>query len=65
MRRIGDRHPRRVSDRIIRLVGDIKELIDVAVLPAARCPMAIGTDSPEIRSLLSFDPEIGSLVSDG
>jgi uncharacterized protein (TIGR03032 family) len=49
----------------IRLVGDIKELFDVAVLPAVRCPMAIGTDSPEMRSLLSFDPAMGALPSDG
>jgi uncharacterized protein (TIGR03032 family) len=46
----------------IRLVGEIRELFDIAVVPRAVCPMAIGTDSPEIRNMLSFDPEFGTLT---
>ena len=45
----------------IKLVGEIRELFDVAVLPGTACPMAIGTDSPEIRSMLSYDSEFGPL----
>lgn len=45
----------------IKLEGDIKELFDVAVIPESVCPMAIGTNSPEIHSLLTFDPQFGPL----
>jgi uncharacterized protein (TIGR03032 family) len=45
----------------IRLSGAIKELFDVAVIPGAVCPMALGVNSPDIQSLVSFDPEFGSL----
>ncbi|HYI48629.1 MAG TPA: TIGR03032 family protein [Allosphingosinicella sp.] len=46
----------------IRLNGAIKELFDVAVVPDARCPMALGISSPDIQSLISFDPEFGPLA---
>lgn len=46
----------------IRLNGAIKELFDVAVIPEARCPMALGISSPDIQSLISFDPEFGPLA---
>lgn len=46
----------------IRLNGAIKELFDVAVIPDVRCPMALGVQSPDIQSLISFDPEFGPLV---
>lgn len=45
----------------IKLEGEIKELFDVAVIPDAICPMAIGAGSTEIQSLLSFDPKFGPL----
>jgi uncharacterized protein (TIGR03032 family) len=46
----------------IRLNGAIKELFDVAVIPEVRCPMALGVQSPDIQSLISYDPEFGPLV---
>ena len=46
----------------IRLNGAIKELFDVAVIPEVRCPMALGVQSPDIQSLISFDPDFGPLV---
>lgn len=46
----------------IRLNGAIKELFDVAVIPDVRCPMALGVQSPDIQSLISFEPEFGPLV---
>ena len=46
----------------IRLSGAIKELFDVAVIPEARCPMALGISSPDIQSLISFEPEFGPLA---
>jgi uncharacterized protein (TIGR03032 family) len=45
----------------IRLNGAIKELFDVAVIPEVRCPMALGVQSPDIQSLISFEPEFGTL----
>ena len=45
----------------IRLVGEITELFDVAVLAGVRCPMAVGVDSQEIRSLLTHESDIGPL----
>lgn len=45
----------------IRLNGAIKELFDVAVIPDVLCPMALGVSSPDIQSLISFDPEFGAL----
>jgi uncharacterized protein (TIGR03032 family) len=47
----------------IRLNGAIKELFDVAMIPEARCPMALGVSSPDIQSLISFEPEFGPLVA--
>lgn len=46
----------------IRLNGAIKELFDVAVIPEVRCPMALGVQSADIQSLISFEPEFGPLV---
>jgi uncharacterized protein (TIGR03032 family) len=46
----------------IRLDGAIKELFDVAVIPEAVCPMALGVSSPDIQSLISFEPEFGPLA---
>ncbi|HMG48180.1 MAG TPA: TIGR03032 family protein [Allosphingosinicella sp.] len=45
----------------IRLNGAIKELFDVAVIPDTLCPMALGVSSPDIQSLISFEPEFGAL----
>ena len=45
----------------IRLNGAIKELFDVAVIPDVLCPMALGVNSPDIQSLISFEPEFGAL----
>ncbi|HEV2816099.1 MAG TPA: TIGR03032 family protein [Allosphingosinicella sp.] len=45
----------------IRLNGAIKELFDVAVIPDVLCPMALGVQSPDIQSLISFEPEFGAL----
>ncbi|HEV2746266.1 MAG TPA: hypothetical protein VGW34_03085 [Allosphingosinicella sp.] len=41
---------------------EIRELFDVAVIPGTACPMAIGTDLPDMRTMLSFDPEFGPLL---
>jgi uncharacterized protein (TIGR03032 family) len=49
----------------IRLDGAIKELFDVAAIPDVACPMALGVNSPDIQSLISFDPEFGPLVPQG
>ena len=46
----------------IRLNGAIKELFDVTVIPEVRCPMALGVQSTDIQSLISFDPDFGPLV---
>jgi uncharacterized protein (TIGR03032 family) len=46
----------------IRLNGAIKELFDVTVIPEVRCPMALGVQSADIQSLISFEPEFGPLV---
>lgn len=46
----------------IRLDGAIKELFDVTVIPEVRCPMALGVQSTDIQSLISFDPEFAPLV---
>jgi len=46
----------------IRLSGAIKELFDVAVIPDAICPMALGVSSPDIQSLVSFEAEFGPLA---
>lgn len=46
----------------IRLSGAIKELFDVTVIPEVTCPMALGVNSPDIQSLVSFDAEFGSLA---
>lgn len=46
----------------IRLDGAIKELFDVAVIADVACPMALGVSSPDIQSLVSFEPEFGPLA---
>lgn len=38
----------------VRLEGDIIELFDVCVMPGIICPMAIGPNTPEIASTISF-----------
>jgi len=47
----------------IRLDGAIKELFDVAVIADTICPMALGIASPDIQSLISYEPEFGALQS--
>ena len=42
----------------LRLEGVVEELYDVAVLPGARRPMALGLVSDEIRRLLTVAPEV-------
>ena len=49
----------------IRLDGAIRELFDVAVITGVKCPMALGITSPDIQSLVSFDPEFGTLQPPG
>ena len=45
----------------IRLNGAIKELFDVAAIADTACPMALGVQSPDIQSLITYDPEFGPL----
>jgi uncharacterized protein (TIGR03032 family) len=47
----------------IRLDGHVKELFDVAVIPQALCPMAIGVNSPEIHSMITFDRQFAPLIA--
>ena len=47
----------------IRLNGAIKELFDVAVIPGVECPMALGINSADIQSLISYDHEFGPLLA--
>lgn len=46
----------------LRLEGALTELFDVAVIPDALCPMAVGPDTSDIRDLHSFEPEFGPLI---
>ncbi|HEV2748148.1 MAG TPA: TIGR03032 family protein [Allosphingosinicella sp.] len=46
----------------IRLTGAIKELFDVAVIADTICPMALGVGSPDIQSLISYEPEFAPLA---
>ena len=39
----------------VKLEGFITELFDVAAMPGVVCPMAIGPDTIEVRSTISFD----------
>ena len=48
----------------IRLEGAITELFDVAVLPEGVCPMALGVDSPELQSMVTFESEFAPLGAD-
>lgn len=45
----------------IKLDGFITELFDVAAMPGVVCPMSIGPDTLEIRSTITFNPEIAPL----
>ena len=45
----------------LRFDGEIRELFDVAVIPDAVLPMAIGLNAPEIHTMTSFDAEFGAL----
>ncbi|MNK98753.1 hypothetical protein D3C87_1191250 [compost metagenome] len=45
----------------IKLDGEITELFDVAVMPDTICPMAVGIDAPEMRSIITFDSNFGPL----
>lgn len=40
----------------LKLEGFSTELFDVAVMPGVTCPMAIGPDTAEFRSAITFDP---------
>jgi uncharacterized protein (TIGR03032 family) len=42
----------------IKLEGFITELFDVAAMPNVVCPMSVGPETLEIRSTITFDPEI-------
>ncbi|NBB15861.1 TIGR03032 family protein [Caulobacter sp. SLTY] len=46
----------------IRLEGAITELFDIAALPGVACPMAVGIDSPDMQTMITFDPEFGPLA---
>ena len=46
----------------IRMDGQIAELFDVAIIPDTLCPMAIGINSPEIHSMITFDKEFAPLI---
>ena len=46
----------------LRIEGGVRELFDVAVIAGAACPMAIGVDSAEARSLITFDEDFAPLV---
>ena len=45
----------------IRLEGFIAELFDVVAMPGVRCPMAVGPDSIEMQTTISFEPTIAPL----
>jgi uncharacterized protein (TIGR03032 family) len=45
----------------IRLDGAVKELFDVAAIPGAVCPMAIGIDSAEITSMITYERDFAPL----
>ena len=47
----------------IQLTGHVKELFDVAVIPNSACPMAIGANSPEIHSMITFDRQFAPLIA--
>jgi uncharacterized protein (TIGR03032 family) len=48
----------------IRLQGAITELFDVAVMDGL-CPMALGIDSPELQSMVTFEPEFAPIDARG
>lgn len=48
----------KVVENWIRLDGPVSELFDVTILPNVKCPMAIGQQSPENLSMISFENTI-------
>lgn len=46
----------------IRMDGAIKEFFDVTVMPNALLPMAIGANSPEIHSMITFEKTFAPLI---
>ena len=44
----------------IRFEGDISEIFDISFLPNVRNPMMVGLRTPEIRELITFEPEQSS-----
>ncbi|NEX93027.1 TIGR03032 family protein [Caulobacter sp. 17J65-9] len=46
----------------IRLDGQVKELFDVAVIPETLLPMAIGANSPEMHSFITYDKQFAPLI---
>ena len=40
----------------VKLDGFITELFDVAAIPGVTCPMAVGPETLEVRSTITFDP---------
>jgi uncharacterized protein (TIGR03032 family) len=45
----------------IRLDGLVGELFDVAAIPGAILPMAVGVNAPEMASMLTFDTQFAAL----
>lgn len=45
----------------IRLEGAISELFDVAVIEGGLCPMALGVDSPELQTMVTFESEFAPI----
>jgi uncharacterized protein (TIGR03032 family) len=48
----------------IKLDGHITELFDVAAMPGVRCPMALGPNTVEIQSSITFDALEASTVAE-
>lgn len=48
----------------VRLEGHISELFDVTVLGGMVCPMALGTDGDEIRTMITHDHDVKPIVYD-
>ena len=43
----------------IRMSGEYTELVDVALIPNVRCPMALEPDSPQMQDAITFEDEGG------
>ena len=39
--------------------GEYTELVDVALIPHVRCPMALEPDSPQMKDAITFEDECG------